>query len=93
MCKEAIRQKLRKLDDLEPDLANTVANIFYKSFELSVQWAKKKASKQRYSDSSHMAEILNSEGGFADFLKNIVSYYETTKDDRSIIDKMLKQNI
>ena len=92
MCKTAIRKKLGNLDDLQPDLANTVANMFYKSFELSVQWAKKKASKQRYTDSSHMAEILNSEGGFADFLKNIVSYYETTKDDRSIIDKMLKQS-
>ena len=92
MCKTAIRQKFGNLDDLPPDLANTVANIFYKSFELSPKWVGKKSIKQRYSNASLVGEELNSEGGFADFLKNIISYYETAKDDRSIIDKMVKQS-
>ena len=73
-------------------MVNTVANTFYKSFDLSVKWVEKKSIAPNYTSTSPIGEVLHAEGDFASTLKNIVSHFETARDDRSMIDKMVKQS-
>jgi hypothetical protein len=44
LCEKGIRERLGSLDDLPHELANTVANIYYKMFYINIDWEQQKAN-------------------------------------------------
>ena len=44
LCKKGIRERLGSLDDLPHELANTVANIYYKFYDISADWEQQRVN-------------------------------------------------
>lgn len=63
MCKTTIAQKLVSIDDLSDELANTLVNILYRSFELSFKWPESMAKivNQNPQQKAHDSLDLKSE--------------------------------
>lgn len=88
MCKTAIRQRLGNLDDLPGELANTVANKFYKHFQLAVSWTESKLEKQDKAFLPKIKNKLDKKTYSLDSTRKILSYYERIKTDQAAINKM-----
>lgn len=44
LCEKGIRERLGSLDDLPYELANTVANIYYKFYDISIDWEQQRVN-------------------------------------------------
>ena len=88
MCKTAIKQRLRSLDDLPDELANTVANIFYRSFELSMKWTENISQKAYHHIRADMGMSSDTKIDAPDSSANIKAYYDKTRANHKDIDDM-----
>jgi hypothetical protein len=85
MCRIAVRQRFGDLEDLPKEIANTVANVFYRFFELSMKWAARKSQEPFSAD-----EPQEGRASEKNTIKDITSYYEKVRQDRQLIDELTR---
>jgi hypothetical protein len=59
MCEKTIRMELGSLDDLPQELANTVENVYYRFFNLSMDVMKDAAGNPGQIDLNYNPEVAN----------------------------------
>ena len=91
MCKTTIAQKLGNIDDLPDELANTLANVFYRSFEFSFKWTESMAMKANQNlQQKKVGADLHASADDISSLANITSYYDKTIENQKLVDGMHK---
>ncbi|MBN2419281.1 MAG: hypothetical protein JXL81_07840 [Deltaproteobacteria bacterium] len=89
MCKTIIAQKLGNIDDLPGELANTVVNVFYRSFELSFKWTESMAEYKKHDIRQKIpGDALASESSHVSSVSNITSYYDIIIQNKKLVDDM-----
>lgn len=88
MCKTTITQKLGNIADLPDELANTLANILYRSFELSFKWTVTMSKIAIQYPQQKIQDELALKGGHISSVANITSYYDETLQNKKLVDDM-----
>jgi hypothetical protein len=88
MCKSAIRQNLGSLEDLPVEVANTVANIYYRSYELSMGWTSSKSSNGEGQIPVEDLEAPNGGKELSTSLKAAMASFDKMKNEKEIVSKI-----
>lgn len=88
ICKSAITKNLGNLDDLPEEVANTVANIYYKCYELSMRWTSSKGSSGEGQTVVDDLEAPNGEKEAGKSLKAAMTSFDMMKNEKEIVSKI-----
>jgi hypothetical protein len=93
MSRAAVGQKLGKLEDLPPELANTVANVFYKYFELTTRWRQHTLGSCKSTSSEQAESGKDLDDASIGAMDAVLLHYAKTREDQESLHRMREASL